>query len=81
MQHRLSGTFAAVVYHAVAVIKSLLICDFGDNLKNMRNYCAVFGGYVIPPLDVFLGNYKNVYGCLWGEILKSSHGVILVYLR
>ena len=80
MQHRLSGTFAAVVHYAIAVVKSLLLCNFGYCLKDMGNNGAVFGRYVIAPLYMLFGYNENVYGCLRREILKRNYRVILINL-
>lgn len=79
MQHRLSGAFAAVVYYAIPVVKTLFLCNFGYCFKNMGNNGAVFGGYVISPLDVFFGNYEYVYRRLRGEILKCNYRVVFIH--
>ena len=81
MLNRLASVVTAICDNAVTPAEIFALGDLGNSFKDLCNERAVFRIDFICRCNMYLGHYKNMYGCLRVDIAESINIFVLVDLR
>ena len=76
----LAGIGAALPDHPARPGHALGLGDFRNDLENVGNDCAVFGGYAIAVGNVRFGHHQHMGGRLGIDVPEGEDGFVLVDL-
>ena len=78
--HGLACVRTAVGDHPVAAVQAFCCGDLGNDLKNVSNRSAVFGGHIVHGGKMGLGNHQNMGRCLGIDVPEGIHKLVFIDL-
>lgn len=77
----LATVLAAVIDDAVAVRKTLALCDLCNCLKALADKRGIILVYLVRAADMLLGKDQNVHRRLWVYITERKNVFVLIHFR